>query len=129
MYYHFSSKEEIFNFLVEEGVKLLKNSIEIKTEDLINIAYEVIEGKYGNGQKRIDELTKRGYNAKDIQELVNRIKEKELDGTNNYTVVSGDTLVKIAKQFNTTWDKIYKLNKDIIGSDPNLIKIGQNLRI
>ena len=31
LYYHFSSKEEIFNFLVEEGVKLLKNSISIKT--------------------------------------------------------------------------------------------------
>ena len=30
MYYHFNSKEEIFNFLVEEGMKLLKNSIEIK---------------------------------------------------------------------------------------------------
>lgn len=36
LYYHFSSKEEIFNFLVEEGVKLLKNSIEIKTENLTN---------------------------------------------------------------------------------------------
>ena len=34
LYYHFSSKEEIFNFLVEEGVKLLKNSISIKTEKL-----------------------------------------------------------------------------------------------
>ena len=31
LYYHFSSKEEIFNFLTEEGMKLLKNSIEIKT--------------------------------------------------------------------------------------------------
>jgi len=31
LYYHFSSKEEIFNFLVEEGMKLLKNSIAIKT--------------------------------------------------------------------------------------------------
>ena len=30
LYYHFSSKEEIFNFLVEEGMKLLKNSMEIK---------------------------------------------------------------------------------------------------
>ena len=30
LYYHFSSKEEIFNFLVEEGMKLLKNSIAIK---------------------------------------------------------------------------------------------------
>lgn len=34
LYYHFSSKEEIFKFLIEEGVKLLKNSIEIKTEKL-----------------------------------------------------------------------------------------------
>lgn len=31
LYHHFSSKEEIFNFLVEEGMKLLQNSIEIKT--------------------------------------------------------------------------------------------------
>ena len=32
LYYHFSSKEEIFNFLVEEGIKLLQNSVDIKTE-------------------------------------------------------------------------------------------------
>ena len=36
LYYHFSSKEEIFNFLVEEGVKLLKNSISIKTAKMNN---------------------------------------------------------------------------------------------
>lgn len=36
LYYHFSSKEEIFNFLVEEGMKLLHNSVEIKTENLSN---------------------------------------------------------------------------------------------
>ena len=34
LYYHFSSKEEIFYFLVEEGMKLLKNSIDIKTSKL-----------------------------------------------------------------------------------------------
>ena len=31
LYYHFSSKEEIFYFLIEEGIKLLQNSIDIKT--------------------------------------------------------------------------------------------------
>ena len=36
LYYHFSSKEEIFNFLIEEGMKLLQNSIEIKTAKLPN---------------------------------------------------------------------------------------------
>lgn len=36
LYYHFSTKEEIFNFLIEEGMKLLKNSIDIKTSNLEN---------------------------------------------------------------------------------------------
>lgn len=36
LYYHFSSKEEIFNFLVDEGMKLLKNSISIKTDKMKN---------------------------------------------------------------------------------------------
>ena len=36
LYYHFSSKEEIFNFLVEEGMKLLHNSIDIKIDKLPN---------------------------------------------------------------------------------------------
>ncbi len=36
LYYHFSSKEEIFNFLIEEGMKLLQNSIDIKTSKLNN---------------------------------------------------------------------------------------------
>lgn len=32
LYYHFSSKEEIFNFLISEGMQLLKNSIKIKID-------------------------------------------------------------------------------------------------
>ena len=36
LYYHFSSKEEIFNFLVIEGIKLLQNSVDIKTEKFGN---------------------------------------------------------------------------------------------
>ena len=30
LYYHFSSKEEIFDFLITEGIKLLQNSVDIK---------------------------------------------------------------------------------------------------
>lgn len=36
LYYHFSSKEEIFNFLIEEGIKLLQNSVDIKIQKLDN---------------------------------------------------------------------------------------------
>lgn len=33
LYYHFPKKEDIFDMLLEEGMKLLKNNIEIKTKD------------------------------------------------------------------------------------------------
>jgi lysozyme len=46
-----------------------------------------------------------------------------------YTVVKGDTLSGIAKKYNTTWQKIYAKNKSIIGNNPNLIKVGQKLKI
>lgn len=36
LYYHFTSKEEIFYFLVEEGIKLMQNSIDIKTSKFNN---------------------------------------------------------------------------------------------
>jgi AcrR family transcriptional regulator len=36
LYYHFTSKEEIYNFLIDEGMKLLYNSIEIKTANLVD---------------------------------------------------------------------------------------------
>lgn len=46
-----------------------------------------------------------------------------------YTVLKGDNLTKIAKKYNTSWQKIYNDNKNIIGSNPNLIKEGQKLLI
>ena len=36
LYYHFNSKEEIFDFLIEEGIKLLQNSVDIKTAKYSN---------------------------------------------------------------------------------------------
>ncbi|MBN1567075.1 MAG: LysM peptidoglycan-binding domain-containing protein [Acidobacteria bacterium] len=48
-----------------------------------------------------------------------------------YTVQSGDTLSKIAKQFYgnaNTYMKIFEANKDQL-KDPNLIKVGQVLKI
>ena len=46
-----------------------------------------------------------------------------------YTVKKGDTLISIAAKYNTTWQKIYELNKDVIGNNPNLIYPGQVLII
>ena len=46
-----------------------------------------------------------------------------------YTVKSGDTLSGIANKYGTTWQNIYNNNRDIIGSNPNLIKPGQILKV
>ena len=49
-----------------------------------------------------------------------------------YTVVSGDTLSKIAQQHygsSANWKKIYDTNKSVIGPNANLIKVGQVLTI
>jgi len=93
------------------------------------IAQEVIDGKWGNGSARKENLTKAGYDYKAIQAIVNEIlssaKPKEPYYT-EYTVKKGDTLSGIAKRYGTTvnalcgWNNITK---------PNLIKVGQIIRI
>lgn len=46
-----------------------------------------------------------------------------------YTIKSGDSLSKIAKNYpGMTWQKIYEANKDTI-KDPNLIYPGRTIRI
>ncbi|HEV7665764.1 MAG TPA: LysM peptidoglycan-binding domain-containing protein [Chloroflexota bacterium] len=49
-----------------------------------------------------------------------------------YDVQSGDTLLTIADQFYsdvTQWRRIYDANKDVIGADPDKLKIGMKLKI
>ncbi len=55
----------------------------------------------------------------------------EWDTTQWYVVKKGDTLSKISQQYYgdaSLYTKIFEANRDIL-SDPNLIKIGQKLRI
>lgn len=53
---------------------------------------------------------------------------KSLGKTGDYTVKKGDYLYKIAREYGTTWQEIYKLNKDII-DDPDLIYPNQVLKM
>ena len=111
LYYHFSSKEEIFQFLVEEGVKLLKNSIAIKTDKLTNsldkikaivlielkvlVKYEsfmtiILSEIWGTGQRS---KMCRDYvfeYIQMIQEIVEEgMKKKELQEANPNVIASG----------------------------------------
>ena len=105
LYYHFSSKEEIFNFLVEEGVKLLKNSISIKTAKLTNsldkiraivlielkvlVKYEdfmsiVLSQIWGQGER--NQICK-----KYILEYIDIIEEIVKDGMQKNEIIEGDS--------------------------------------
>ena len=70
--------------------------------DIEQIAKDVINGKYGNGQERKEKL---GNLYEQVQHKVNEI----LKPKNNdiiYIVKKGDCLCNIAKKFNTTVNKI-----------------------
>lgn len=95
-----------------------------KDKSINELAKDVIAGKYGNGEERKQALGDK-YNA--VQERVNEIL---LNKTHTiYTVKSGDTLSGIASRYGMNWQDIYNRNKDVIGSNPNLIYPGQKLVI
>ena len=49
LYYHFSKKEDIFDLLLEQGFRLLKNNIELKTKHCKD-AIEKIEAAGGKAE-------------------------------------------------------------------------------
>lgn len=95
------------------------------------IANEVIANLWGTkdtNPTRKERLEKAGYNYSEIQAIVNQ----KLGVSNpkptsiTYIVKAGDTLIKIASKYGTTYQKIAKDNGI---SNPNFIKVGQKLII
>jgi LysM repeat protein len=50
-------------------------------------------------------------------------------GGGSYVVRSGDTLSKIAARHGTTWQRLHALNRQTIGSNPNVLRVGQRLSV
>lgn len=46
-----------------------------------------------------------------------------------HTVKDGENLSTIARKYDTTWQKIYEANKQVIGKNPNIVRAGQVLVI
>lgn len=88
------------------------------------LAHEVLEGKWGNGQERADRLREAGYDYDAVQNRVNEL----LYGNNPeyYTIQSGDTLSEIAVKFNTTVVRLCELNNI---TNPDLIYAGNTIRV
>ena len=46
-----------------------------------------------------------------------------------HTVQQGETLAKIARQYCTTWQEIYRINQQVIGPDPSQLEKGMVLSV
>lgn len=88
------------------------------------LAQEVIDGKWGNGEDRKTKLTKAGYDYKSVQAEVNKLLKTKKEVI--YTVKKGDTLTYIANKFGTTVDVLVKKNNI---KNKNLIYKGQKIKI
>lgn len=95
-----------------------------KSED--TIAAEVIAGKWGNGQDRVNRLRAAGYDPAKVQAKVNAKLGASKPAVRTYTVRSGDNLSSIAARYGTTYQALAAKNGI---SNPNLIYPGQVLRI
>ncbi|HSN48251.1 MAG TPA: LysM peptidoglycan-binding domain-containing protein [Flavobacterium sp.] len=85
----------------------------IEAKDAIWAAYEKIDPQFRSADVIMNIAIPEGAVAKNTVE---------------YTVVSGDSLSKIAAKHGTTWQKIYESNKDVV-KDPDLIQVGWKLKI
>ena len=127
LYYHFAKKEDILNLLLEEGMKLLKNNIEIKTkncktalekikaviliqvkvtvryEDFLNVIFSQI---WGNENKNIKCKMAVFKYIKVIEEIIQ-------EGINNGEFYEGDVEALASGIFGVTCSSlIYRLKKN-----------------
>ena len=126
LYYHFSSKEEIFNFLVEEGMKLLKNSIEIKIqkcdttidklkavslvqlkaiEKYENMLTIVVTQSFGN-EKRHE------FCRQKVIEYIGVIEEIIEDGVKKGDIIDVDSSILATEIFSLTCDALIYMKKE-----------------
>jgi AcrR family transcriptional regulator len=105
LYYHFSSKEEIFDFLIEEGIKLLQNSVDIKTAKYTNYldkikAIVLIQIKIVSRYENIITIIlsqfwgneKRNQKCKDlVYEYINKIEDIVKEGISAKQIKAGDS--------------------------------------
>lgn len=99
----------------------IKSSEPQTTKSIVDLAYEVLNGKYGDGEARKKAL---GSLYDDVQKKVNEIVKSKK--TTTYTVKKGDTLITIARKFNTTYKEISRKNNI---ENVNRIYVGQKLII
>lgn len=94
------------------------------SKSIDELAQEVINGDWGNGQERIDRLIAAGYDYNAVQNRVNEI----LGASNEefYTIKYGDTLSGISAKFGTSISQLCAWNNI---ANPNVIYAGDTIRV
>lgn len=144
LYYHFSSKDEIFYFLVEEGMKLLKNSIEIKTSKFDNVVDKIkaiilIQIKVIAKYEHIITIILNQFLGTESRNLscqafvldyIKTIEDIILDGMKKNEIPNGDAKLIASTIFSLTYSiLVYKLQNDNSISVNELYKKYQSIII
>ena len=94
------------------------------------LADEVINGNWGNGEDRKRALTNAGYDYAAVQAIVNaKLGVTPKPSARYYTVVKGDTLWAIAKKYYGDGNRYPEIARANNIANPNIIHIGQKLLI
>lgn len=110
------------NLTKYDNMQNVENSVG-NSPNIEQLAQDVINGKYGNGEERKQKL---GSLYNEVQKRVNEILKGNTEKQEIYIVKKGDCLCNIAKKFKTTVNKIASDN-GITNID--LIYVGQKLII
>lgn len=128
-FWQYTSKGQIngINGNVDLDYQLLQENNEKPIENkktIEELAKEVIEGKWGNGQERYDRLTNAGYNYNEVQNRVNEL--LKVNKPMYYTIKWGDTLTRISNKFGVSINQLVAWNNI---KDANKIYAGQLIRV
>ena len=94
------------------------------------LADEVINGNWGNGEDRKRALTNAGYDYAAVQAIVNaKLGVTSKPSARYYTVVKGDTLWAIAKKYYGDGNRYPEIARANNIANPSIIHIGQKLLI
>ena len=111
---------------VVKGYTVNPNPNPTPTKSNEEIAKEVKQGLWGNGDERKSRLAAAGYDYNVIQAIVNNSYGVSSNNYTTYTVKAGDTLSGIGSKLGVNWKDIAGLNSI---DSPYIIYTGQQLKI
>lgn len=111
---------------VQERVNAILKENATPSKSIVQVAEDVIAGKYGNGSDRRNKLASEGFDPDAVQAEVNRQLKESGTSVQYYKVQPGDTLSEIAQHYGTSVDRLVQLNGI---ANKNVIYVGQKIRV